>query len=112
MAKAAPTVYLLFPSTAKVALEFYGQIFESEVFMHSYAEFSRTDGPRDAIAHGGLKNGPVEFYIADAGQDEAPFSQTGLMLSLLGAAEPAILRSWFEQLSKQGNIVEPLIQRP
>jgi hypothetical protein len=41
--------------------------------MHTFAEFSRTDGPADAIAHGYLTEGPVALFAADVAGDEPVF---------------------------------------
>ena len=54
-----PTPYVLFPGTAREALTFYGDVFGCAVDLRTFAEFNRTDGPADAIAHGGLAGGPV-----------------------------------------------------
>ena len=50
----APTPYLHFPGTAREALTFYGDVFDCAAQLHTFAEFNRTDGPADAIAHGRL----------------------------------------------------------
>ena len=54
-----PTPYLHLPGTAREALTFYGEVFDCAVQLHTFAEFDRTDGPADAIAHGYLDGGPV-----------------------------------------------------
>jgi hypothetical protein len=53
------------------------------------AEFNRADGPADAIAHGYLTGGPVALFGADVAGDERPLRCEGLMLALLGTADPA-----------------------
>jgi PhnB protein len=108
----APTPYLHFPGTARGALTFYGDVFGCTVQLHTFEEFSRTDGPADAIAHGYLTDGPVELFAADAAGDEPSFQAQGLMLSLLGAAAPSVLRTWFSGLSEGGRIVDDLQTRP
>jgi PhnB protein len=85
----APTPYLHFPGTARDALTFYGDVFGCAVQLHTFEEFSRSDGPADAIAHGYLTQGPVELFAADVAGDEQSFQAQGLMLSVLGAAPPA-----------------------
>ncbi len=107
----SPTPYVLFPGTAREALTRYGEIFGSAVHLHTLAEFNRTDGPAEAVAHGYLE-GPVELQGADATGDESPVRLEGLMLSLLGAASPAILRAWFAALSEGGHVVMDLEERP
>ena len=43
---------------------------------------------------------------------EASVRVEGMMLALLGTADPARLRSWFTQLSVGGRVVDPLQTRP
>jgi PhnB protein len=107
-----PTPYLHLPGTARDALTFYGAVFGGEVTVHTFAEFGRTDGPAEAIAHGYLSEGPVALFAADVSGDVAPLRTEGLMLALLGTADPTTLRSWFAQLSDGGRVVDDLQARP
>ena len=109
---AGPTPYLLFPGIAREALTFYGDVFGCAVQLHTFAEFNRTDGPADAIAHGYLTKGSVALFAADASGDERPFRSEGMMLSLLGTATPSTLRNWFSRLSEGGRVVDDLQTRP
>ncbi|WP_158867753.1 VOC family protein [Leifsonia sp. AG29] len=106
-----PSPYFAFPGTAREALSFYQSVFGGDVRLNTYAEFGRTDGPGDAVAHGMLV-GDVPLFAADAAEGEASFRAEGLLLSLLGADEPAVLRAWFDGLSAGGTIVDPLQERP
>lgn len=112
MTPTAPTPYLHFPGTAREALTFYSSVFGGDVELHTFAEFQRSDGPPDAIAHGYLVAGPVTLFAADAAGDERPFRCEGLMLSLLGTAAPATMRGWFEGLADGGRVVDDLQTRP
>jgi PhnB protein len=107
-----PTPYVLFPGTAREALTFYGDVFGCAVVLNTFAEFNRADGPADAIAHGGLTGGPVAVSGADAAGDEQPVRSEGLMLALLGTADPSTLRTWFSRLSEGGRVVDDLQTRP
>lgn len=107
----APTPYLHFPGTAREALNFYADVFGGTVELHTFAAFGRDDGPDDAIAHGILR-GPVDLFGADVGGDEPALRCEGLMLSLLGSAEPATLHQWFARLAEGGRVVDDLQQRP
>lgn len=107
-----PTPYLHLPGTTREALTFYGEVFGCKVQLHTYAELNRTDGPADAIAHGYLSEGPVALFAADAAGDEPTFRSEGMMLSLLGTAPPATLRTWFSSLSDGGRVVDELQRRP
>jgi PhnB protein len=108
----APTPYVHFPGTAREALTFYAGVFGADLQLHTYEEFGRTDGPKDAIAHGYLVGGPVSLFGADAAGDEPSIQCEGLMLSLLGAATPSVLRDWFAKLSLDGHVIDELRERP
>lgn len=106
-----PTPYLHFPGNAREALTFYGDVFGCGVQLHTFEEFTRSDGPPDAIAHGFLTDGPVRLYGADVAGDQPPTRCEGMMLALLGTAPPATLRNWFSKLSEGGELVEDLQDR-
>jgi PhnB protein len=108
----APTPYMFFAGTARDALSFYAQVFGGAALLHSFAEFDRTDGPGDAIAHGSLVDGPVSLFAADVAGDQPAFSAQGVMMSLLGTADSATLRSWFAALADGGVILDDLQERP
>ena len=108
----APTPYLHFSGSAREALTFYGEVFGCGVQLHTFAEFGRTDGPPDAIAHGYLSEGPVSLFAADVAGDEPAFRCEGMMLSLLGTAPPPTVRTWFSSLSEGGRVVVDLETRP
>ena len=78
---------------------------------HTFAEFNRTDGPADGIAHGYLTGGPVALFGAVSG-DAPPFRSEGMMLALLGTATPSTLRNWFSRLREGGRVVDDLQMRP
>jgi PhnB protein len=107
-----PKPYILLPGTAREALTFYGDVFGCVVQLHSFAEFNRADGPADAVAHGYLMRGPVALFAADVAGDERPLRSEGMMLSLLGTADPPTLRTWFSRLSEGGRVVDDLQKRP
>lgn len=108
----APTPYLSLPGTTREALTFYGRVFGCDVQLHTLAEFGRSDGPADAIAHGYLSGGPVTLFASDAIGDQPSFGCEGLMLSLLGAADAATLTRWFAALADGGRVIEDLQERP
>jgi PhnB protein len=107
-----PAPYIHFPGTAREALTFYGDVFGCTVQFHTFEEFGRTDGPGAAIAHGYLTDGPVTLFGADVAGDEPSIRCEGLMLSLLGAADPPALREWFARLAEGGRVVDDLQVRP
>ena len=107
----APQIYVSFPGTAREALSFYADVFGGELFLHSYEDFGRKDGPPDAIAHGVLK-GVVAVAGSDAAEGQNSVRLEGVMLSLLGTAEPAVLHEWFDKLAVDGRVVDPLGPKP
>ncbi|WP_144710414.1 VOC family protein [Curtobacterium pusillum] len=106
-----PSPYFQFDGTARQALERWRSVFGGEVRIATYADFSRTDGPSDAVAHGQL-HGEVELFAADAATGETPFAATGVLFSLLGASTPDVLRGWFDDLATDGIVVDQLQERP
>ncbi|WP_422934473.1 VOC family protein [Sinomonas sp. P47F7] len=121
----SPLPYALFPGSAREALTFYQDVFGGELTLHTRAEFGRTDEPLTAIAHGML-TGLVTLYGADAegntaggssgansaGGSAGAIRSEGLMLTLLGTAEPSTLRAWFARLSDGGRVVDEFQERP
>jgi PhnB protein len=107
-----PTPYVQLPGTAREALTFYGEVFGCAVQLHTFAEFGRSDGPPDAVAHGYLTDGPVALFASDVAGEEPAFRCQGMQLSLLGAATPTALRDWFGRLSVGGHVVDDLQPRP
>ena len=107
----SPQIYVSFPGTAREALGFYADVFGGELSLYTYEDFSRSDGPPDAIAHGVL-DGVVALAGSDAAAGQATVRFEGLMLSLLGTAEPAVLHEWFDQLADGGRVIDPLAPKP
>ncbi len=105
------TPYLHLPGSARDALTFYHGVFGGSLVLNTYADFQRTDGPGESIAHGMLQ-GRVELFAADVGPGEETLELRGVMFSLLGTAEPTELEGWFEALGDGGRIVDPLQLRP
>lgn len=107
-----PTPYVLFPGNAREAMTFYGDVFGCAVQLHTFGEFNRDDGPPDAIAHGSLIGGAVALSGADVSPGEPSVRSEGLMMALLGTADPRTLRTWFSRLSEGGQVVDDLQRRP
>jgi PhnB protein len=107
-----PIPYLHLPGTAREALNFYGGVFGCRVQHHTFAEFGRTDGSADAIAHGYLADGPVTIFASDVAGDEPSLRSEGIMLSLLGTGSASTLRQWFSELTDGGRVVDNLQVRP
>lgn len=104
------TLYLHFDGIARDAMTRYRDVFGGDLELHSFADFGRDDGPADAVAHG-ILNGPVRLYGADAGTGEPTVRLDGVLLALLGAADPDVLERWFAALADGGEILDPLQKR-
>jgi len=108
----APLIYVSFPGTARDALTFYAETFGGDLSLHTYQDFGRDDGDPGMIAHGVL-TGVVSLAGSDAAAGEESMSIKGVMLSLLGTAEPAVLHEWFDKLAADGGtVVDPLAPKP
>lgn len=108
----APLIYVSFPGTARDALTFYAETFGGDLSLHTYQDFGRDDGDPGLIAHGVL-TGVVSLAGSDAAAGEESMSIKGVMLSLLGTAEPAVLHEWFDKLAADGGtVVDPLAPKP
>ncbi|MGC1207887.1 MAG: VOC family protein [Ornithinimicrobium sp.] len=103
--------YLLFPGTTREALTLYAGVFGGDASFYTYADFSREDGPPEAIAHAEV-SGPVGLAGADASGDEQTVRMQGVRFALLGTAEPATMREWFARLSEGGIVTDDLQRRP
>jgi PhnB protein len=108
---AALQVYVIFPGTAREALGFYADVFGGQLSLNTYEDFGRSDGPPSSIAHGTL-DGVVALAGSDAAPDQESVRLQGVMLSLLGTAEPEILHEWFDKLAVGGTVVDPLAPKP
>ena len=109
---AGPVLYLTFPGTARQALGFYAGVFGGDIHLHTCADFNRTDGPPESIAHGVLADGPVALYASDAASGEPAVRIEGALLCLLGTAEPTVLHQWFDRLADGGTVLDPLAPKP
>lgn len=106
------TPYILFDGTAREALWFYATVFGGQPRFHTFAEFGRSDGPAGAIAHGYLADSAVPLFASDVSAGEPAVRTQGLMLALLGTAEPDTMRRWFAALADGGKVVDDLQRRP
>ena len=107
----APQIYVSFPGTAREALGFYADVFGGELSLYTNEDFGRSDGTPNAIAHGVL-SGVVAMAGSDAAAGQKSVRFEGIMLSLLGTAEPAVLHDWFDRLAVDGHVVDPLAPKP
>ena len=52
------------------------------------------------------------MFGSDAGSDETSVDLRGVMLALLGTAEPDVLQRWFDRLAEGGKVIDPLAEKP
>lgn len=109
--------YISFNGAAREAAEFYKTVFGGEVFMDTFGKFADTGMPvaeadMDKIMHGYLKgdNG-IELMMADT--PEGMTYDDGARISLtVNGDDEAILRDYWDKLSKGGSITMPLEKAP
>lgn len=105
--------YLVFPGTARAAMEFYHSVFGGKLNISTFSEYGLAQDPSEGnkIMHSMLEadNG-ISFMAADApnamGQ---PQETTSLALSGDNERE---LTTYFEKLADGGEIREPLVKAP
>ncbi len=102
--------YLLFPGTARDALDFYAGIFGGTAQISTFGEFGYDDPAlADRIMHATFTAGGIQFHASDKLED-APASgepKVGVTLALMGS-EAGDLRETFAKLAEGGEITAPL----
>ena len=105
--------YLSFRDNARQAMEFYESVFGGELALSTFAEMHVSDDPaeQDKIMHGMLEapNGLV-LMGADT-PNSMEYQPNGYSISLSGDDEPT-LREYWEGLTSEGTVIEPLVQAP
>jgi PhnB protein len=106
--------YLSFNGNAQEAMEFYKSIFGGKLELHTFGEYgSSEDSSQDAlIMHAMLQadNG-ITFMASDTPSSLKYTSGTNFSMSLSGDNE-AELTAYYEKLSVDGIIGEPLVKAP
>ncbi len=105
--------YLSFRDNARQAMEFYESVFGGELALSTFADMHASDDPaeQDKIMHGMLEapNGLV-LMGADT-PNSMEYQPNSYQISLSGDDEPT-LRGYWEGLSSEGTVIEPLVQAP
>jgi len=104
--------YLMFPGTAREAMEFYKDVFGGELKLNTYGDFPGADEAlATKIMHGQLDT-PSGFTLM--GADEAPGTQlkagNNFAVSLSGDDESE-LRGYWDKLSAGGQATVPLAKQ-
>jgi PhnB protein len=106
--------YLQFPDQAREAMTFYREVFGGELTMQTFAEGGMSGHPSndDRIMHAQLVAPDGLVLMASDVPDGVPFQPgSAISISLSGDDEPT-LRGYYEALSEDGTIIEPLAQAP
>lgn len=101
--------YISFDGNARQAMEFYRDVLEGELTLHTYAEFGSPDAPgADKIMHGMLET-PSGFTVM--GSDTPPGMEhkpgNNITVSISGDDDTE-LRGYWDKLSSSGNVMVPL----
>lgn len=105
--------YLIFPGTARQAMEFYKSVFGGRLDVSTFKDYNAAQDPSDdnKIMHSMLEaeNG-ISFMAADA---PSSMGQPGGTTSLaLSGDDEAELTGYYEKLSTGGTITQPLMKAP
>lgn len=105
--------YLVFPGTARAAMQFYQSIFGGRLDISTFNDYGLAQDPSagNMIMHSMLEadNG-ISFMAADA-PPGMPQPQETTSLALSGDDERE-LTTYFEKLADGGEIREPLVKAP
>lgn len=106
--------YLSFSDNAREAMEFYRTVFGGTLQMNTFAEFGASEDPSedDKIMHSMLEadNG-ITFMAADTPMSMEHRPGTTMSMSLSGD-DDAELSGYFEKLSEDGTVTQPLEAAP
>jgi PhnB protein len=104
--------YIAFPGTARAAMSFYQSVFGGDLVLNTFGEAGMQDANPDGIMHAMLTapNGMV-LMGSDAFTEDEQSVGTGMSISLSGD-EAAELRGYWDGLSADAEILEPLVQAP
>ena len=101
--------YISFDGNARDALEFYKDVFDGTLVLHTFGEFGAGDDPgADKIMHGQLEtDGGFTLMGSDTppGMEHSPGNTMTVSLSGDDADE---LRGYWEKLSTAGTVTMPL----
>lgn len=102
--------YLLFPGTARDALEFYAGVFGGTAEYTTYGEYGRPElDIADKVMHATFRAPGITIYAADDNDtgDRSGTPAVGVSLALM-TPEPEDARRWFAALAEGGEVVQDL----
>jgi len=106
--------YLAFRDSAREAMEFYRTVFGGELAVTTFAEMNVSEDPseKDKVMHSMLTADPGFVLMASDTPNSMDYTPgTNFSLSLSGDDE-AVLRGYWEALSKGGRVDMPLERAP
>lgn len=100
--------YVMFPGTARAAMQFYESVFGGTLTVNTFGESGAPDVDPDLIMHAMLET-PQGFTLmaSDLGPGMAHEPGSSISISLSGD-DGDDLRGWWERLSEDGTVTVPL----
>lgn len=108
--------YLLFDGTCRQAMEFYKSVFGGELELTTVGDSPVKDmfppALHERVVHAHLKSDIADIPASDwLAQDDTPVR--GNMMSMyLNGGIPEELKGFFEKLSRDGTVTDPLQKQP
>jgi len=106
--------YLSFRDNARDAMEFYQSVFGGELTMSTFAEFEMADDPaeRDKIMHSQLESPNGLLLMGADTPNSMDYTPGGSISVSLSGEDEAELTGYWEKLSGDGTVIEPLAKAP
>lgn len=104
--------YLNFPSISAEALEYYQSVFGGTLKVMKFGDMpGAKPHNKDLVMHAVLESDAITLMASDGMKDADIVTGTNVALSLSGD-DTARLTKYFEALSKDGKVLEPLKPAP
>jgi PhnB protein len=106
--------YLGFRDTAKEAMEFYQSVFGGELTRSTFAELHASDDPAEAdkIMHSALVTDGGLVLMASDTPNRMPYTPGDNYSVSLSGENEAELTGYWQKLSADGTVIEPLTRAP
>jgi len=106
--------YLGFRDNARDAMEFYQSVFGGELTMSTFAEYEMAEDPseRDKIMHAQLESPNGLFLMGADTPNAMDYTPGGSISVSLSGEDEAELTGYWEKLSGDGTVIEPLAKAP
>ncbi|MCU1425725.1 MAG: 3-demethylubiquinone-9 3-methyltransferase [Microbacteriaceae bacterium] len=106
--------YLNFRDNAREAMEFYKSVLGGELTMSTFGEFGMSEDPveKDKIMHAQLESPSGLVLMGADTPSSLPYSETSNISVSLSGQDDAELTGYWEKLSDNATILEPLAKAP